>query len=288
MANHETDEVTGIETTGHEWDGIKELDNPLPRWWVFIFYGCIAVAVVYWVLMPAWPGPWGYSKGVLHLSDRVKVERDLKDLALRRGAEGAMLSTASLEEIEKNPKLQSYALAMGQSLFGDNCATCHGVGGGGGKGYPNLRDDVWLWGGKLEDIEHTITVGVRSTHPDTRNSQMPSFGRDAILKPNEINDLTEYVVHVSGRSADAAAVARAEPLFQANCAICHGPLAKGDQTKGAPDLTDHDWLYGSSREAIHDQIWNGRGGVMPSWANRLSPEAIKTLAVYVHANAAGQ
>lgn len=288
MSHRETDDVTGVETTGHEWDGIKELDNPLPRWWLFIFYGCIAVAIVYWILMPAWPGPWGYTKGLLHQSDRVNVSNDLAALDRQRGAEGAALKNASLEEIEKNPKLQAYALAMGQSLFGDNCATCHGVSGTGGKGYPNLRDDVWLWGGSLEDIQHTIQVGIRSSNPQTRMSQMPSFGADEILKGDQINDLTEYVVNLSGRPANSDAVARAAPVFVAQCAICHGPLGKGDKTKGAPDLTDHDWLYGSSRAAIHDQIWFGRGGVMPTWESRLSPVAIKALTVYVHANAAGQ
>ncbi|MCI3134368.1 cytochrome-c oxidase, cbb3-type subunit III [Phenylobacterium aquaticum] len=288
MSPRETDDVSGVETTGHEWDGIRELDNPLPRWWLWTFYACIVVAIVYWVLMPAWPGLHGYTHGTLKMSDRAQVVRDLDALKTQRSAEGAQLRNASLEQIEADPKLQAYALAVGQSIFGDNCATCHGTGGTGGKGYPNLRDDVWLWGGTPEDIQHTITVGVRSDHPDARFSQMPAFGKDQLLPAEQINDLTEYVVALSHRPANAGAVGRAAPIFQANCAICHGPEGKGDPTKGAPNLTDKDWLYGADRADIHGQIWNGRGGVMPSWQKRFDPETIKALAVYIHANAAGQ
>jgi cytochrome c oxidase cbb3-type subunit III len=282
------DEHTGLEDTGHEWDGIRELDRPLPRWWLWMWYASIAAAAAMWVLLPAWPTPWGATPGLLHLSDRVKVTQDLKALAAQRGAEARMLDKASLEQIEKDPKLQAYALSVGQSIFGDNCATCHGQGGTGGKGYPNLRDDVWLWGGKLEDIQHTITVGVRSGQPDARFSQMPAFGRDGILKPEQVDDLTEYVVALSHRQADRAAVARAAPLFQQDCAVCHGPAGTGNQAVGAPNLTDSDWLYGPDRGSIHGQIWNGRGGVMPSWRSRFDPATIKAIAVYIHANAGGQ
>lgn len=281
------DEHTGLEDTGHEWDGIRELDRPLPLWWLWTFYACILAAVICWILMPAWPTPWGNTPGVLRLSDRAKVAQDMKALAAQRGDEGRMLDGASLEQIEKDPKLQAYALQVGQSIFGDNCATCHGQGGTGGKGYPNLRDDVWLWGGSLEDIQHTITVGVRSGQPDARTSQMPAFGRDQVLKPEQVNDLTEYVVALSRRSANPAAVQRAAPIFQASCAVCHGPTGTGVQALGAPNLTDSDWLYGSDRASIHDQIWNGRGGVMPSWRARYDPATIKALAVYIHANAGG-
>ncbi len=284
----ETDAHTGVETTGHEWDGIKELDNPLPRWWLWTWYACIAFAVVYWVLMPSWPGVNGYLKGTLHKSDRAEVAQDLKALNAQRGAQMAQLRTASLETIEKTPALQALALNAGQSVFGDNCATCHGQGATGGKGYANLRDDVWLWGGSLEQIQQTITHGVRSGDPAMHQSQMPAFGRDEMLKANQVDDLTEYVVSLSHRSADRAAVARAQPLFAEQCSACHGPQGLGNQTLGAPNLTDADWLYGSDRKSIHEQIFNGRGGVMPAWGGRLSPETIKALAVYIHANAGGQ
>jgi cytochrome c oxidase cbb3-type subunit 3 len=289
----ERDQHTGLEDTGHEWDGIRELDRPLPRWWLWTWYACIAAAIVYWVLMPAWPLVHTNTPGLLGKSvlARVTIEQDLKALAAQRGAEAHMLDSASLEQIEKDPKLQAYSLAVGQSIFGDNCATCHGQGGAGGKGYPNLRDDVWLWGGTLEDIQRTITVGVRSGHPQARGAEtiMPSFGRDQMLTEAQISDLTEYVMALSHRKADPAAVARARQTFADQCAACHGPDGKGNPAKpGAPNLTDADWLYGSGREAIHDQIWFGRNGVMPTWEARFSPETIKALAVYVHANAGGE
>jgi cytochrome c oxidase cbb3-type subunit III len=288
MTDKHIDEVTGVETTGHEWDGIKELDSPLPRWWLWVFYASIAWAVVYWVLMPAWPGISGYTHGVLGASDRVQVTKELAALKTVRGAQAARLANASLEDIEHDPALQSVAFSIGQSMFGDNCATCHGVGGTGSKGYANLKDDVWLWGGSLEDIQKTITVGVRSTSPDTRNTKMPAFGRDAMLTHGQITNLVEYVVNLSGRPADQGKVEKARQLFADQCAACHGPAGLGNQAKGAPNLTDKEWLYGSDRKSIEEQIWSGHGGVMPTWAGRLDPTTIKALAVYVHANAAGQ
>ncbi len=274
-------------TTGHEWDGIRELDNPLPRWWLVIFYISIVVAIVYWILMPAWPGINGYTHGIRGQSDRVNLEHSLAKLQFLRGAQAVKLTNASLEQIETDPQLQSFALAVGASIFGDNCATCHGQGGTGGKGYANLRDDVWLWGGKLEDIQHTITVGVRSGAPE-RTTRMPSFGRENLLTEPQISDLTQYVLALSGRSKDQPAVNRAAPVFAAQCVSCHKADGKGDQTKGAPDLTDREWLYGSRPEDIREQITQGRGGVMPNWGKRFSPEIIKALAVYVHVNAGGQ
>lgn len=288
MSERKVDEHSGVETTGHEWDGIRELDNPLPRWWLWVFYASIVFAIVYWVLMPAWPGIHGYTPGVMHNSARANVDKELAQLRAQRGAEAIKLKNASLEQIEKDPELQSYALALGASVFGDNCATCHGAGGTGGKGYPNLRDDVWLHGGTLEQIQHTITYGVRTGEPGAVTTQMPAFGRDQLLKENEIDDLTEYVVALSHRPANKAAVFRAAPIFRDQCASCHGATGTGDQVKGAPNLTDNEYLYGPTREDIRGQIWNGRGGVMPTWGKRFDPETIKALTVYVHANAGGQ
>jgi cytochrome c oxidase cbb3-type subunit 3 len=290
MSDHDkdVDHVTGTETTGHEWDGIKELNTPLPRWWLWLFYLCIVWAIGYWILMPAWPGIYGYTHGVLNHSQRDEVTAEVAALKAARLTKDQELANASLAQIQANPDLLQFALAEGRATFGDNCAGCHGSGGQGARGYPNLNDDVWLWGGKLEDIQHTITVGVRSTSPDTRQSQMPAFGRDGMLKPAQIDDLTEYVVHLSGRAADVHAVQRATQLFADNCAMCHGPAGKGNRTMGAPNLTDNDWLYGPTRDDIHDQIWNGHGGVMPTWGGRLSPEEIKALAVYVHSLGGGE
>lgn len=282
MSRKEVDEISGTQTTGHEWDGIKELDTPMPRWWLGMYWGCIIWAIGYWVVYPAWPGITSYTHGILNHSQRDEVTANVAALKTARVAHEAALAKASLAEIQKNPDLLQFAMAEGKAAFGDNCAPCHGAGGQGAHGYPNLNDDVWLWGGKLSDIQHTITVGVRSTSPETRQSQMPAFGRDGILKPQQVDDLADYVVHLSGRPADARAVKRATPLFADNCAACHGPDGKGNRTMGAPNLTDNDWLYGPARDDIHDQIWNGHGGVMPTWGGRLSPEEIKALAVYVH------
>ncbi len=287
MSEPVRDEHTGVDTTGHEWDGIRELDNPLPRWWLWVWYATIAFSIVYWVLMPAWPGISGYTRGVLGQSDRADVAADLRDLQALRGEREARLVNASLEEIERDPDLQAHALAVGQSVFGDNCASCHGVGGAGARGYPNLRDDVWLWGGSLQEIEHTIRVGVRSGHEQTRTSMMPAFGRDRMLDARQVSDLTEYVVALSGREANAAAVSRAAQLYADNCAACHAPNGTGMQEMGAPNLTDREWLYGSDRASISGQIHNGRNGVMPAWESRFSPGVIKALAVYIHANAGG-
>lgn len=288
MSERERDDHSGTETTGHEWDGIKELDTPLPRWWLWTWYGSIAVAIVYWILMPAWPGITGYTRGLLGQSDRTDLSGELARLETVRGQGLVKLKVASLAEIEKDPQLQAYALQVGQSVFGDNCATCHGSGGGGARGYPNLRDDIWLWGGSLEEIQHTIRVGVRSGNAHARGeNQMPAFGRDQMLTAAQIGDLAEYVMALSGRNADAAAVARARQTFADQCAACHGPAGAGDRGKGAPNLTDGEWLYGAGREAITAQLFNGRNGVMPAWETRFSPETVKALAVYVHANAAG-
>lgn len=287
MSDPVRDEHTGVDTTGHEWDGIRELDNPLPRWWLWVWYGSMVAAAIYWVLMPAWPGLTGYTPGVLGQSDRAELAQDLKALQAQRGAQETLLQSASLEQIEGDPELLAHAMAVGQSVFGDNCATCHGAGGGGATGYPNLRDDVWLWGGSLTDIEHTLRVGVRSGHAETRTSLMPAFGRDGMLNGAQTSDLTEYVVALSGREADAAAAGRAQTLYADNCAACHGPTGGGDRTLGAPNLTDREWLYGSDRVSIRGQIHNGRNGVMPTWEGRFTPAVIKALAVYIHANAAG-
>lgn len=277
----------GKPTTGHQWDGIQEFDNPLPRWWLWIFYATIVFAIGYWVVMPAWPGISGYTQGLRNHSDRVILQDELAELDVIRGESAAYLANASLQEIETDPELQSLALAIGTSVFGDNCATCHGPGGTGSSGYPNLRDDEWLWGGQLEQIHHTINVGVRQGTED-RTSDMPNFGRDRMLSDEEIADLTEYVVALSGREANAEAVEAAAPIYKQQCESCHGPEGTGDQTKGAPDLTDQVWLYGSDRDAISTQIHEGRGGVMPAWGPRFDEAVVKALAVYIHVNSGGE
>jgi cytochrome c oxidase cbb3-type subunit 3 len=289
MAEKEVDAHSGVETTGHSWDGIKELNNPLPRWWVIIFWVSILWSVAYWVFMPSWPGLSGYLKGTRHHSERENVENVLASVGAARSDQmRQLLGAGSIEAIEKDPELLQYAMTAGQSLFGDNCATCHGAGGAGNAGYPSLVDDDWLWGGKLSDIQTTLHYGIRSTNPNTRFNQMLAFGRDGILTADQIGDLVEYVIQLSGRDANAAAASRGGAVFAQQCASCHGADGKGNQSLGAPSLTDRIWLYGGERQDIQQSIYLGRNGVMPAWAGRLSEEQITALAVYVHSLGGGE
>ncbi len=284
------DEHTGMTTTGHEWDGIEELNTPLPRWWLWTFYACIIWSVAYWVVYPAWPLVSSYTKGVIEYSSRGDVEIDI---SLAKAAKSQMvdkLSTASLADIVKNPELTSFAIAQGRAAFGDNCAACHGAGGAGSKGYPNLNDDDWLWGGKLEDIYLTLQHGIRvSTDDTTRLSLMPAFGRDGVLKPKEIESVADYVRSLSGLSTDKSIdLGFGAKVFAENCASCHGENGKGMQEQGAPNLTDAIWLYGSDKATIIEGIKNGRGGIMPAWNTRLDDTTIKALTIYVHSLGGGQ
>ena len=290
MAEHsrDVDAVSGVETTGHEWDGLKELNNPLPRWWLWVFYACIVWAIGYWILMPSWPLVSGYTHGLLGASQREQGIASFDAAMASRAKEGAVLTDASLEEIEKNPQLLAFALAQGKAAFGDNCAPCHGSGATGSLGYPNLQDDDWMWGGTLADIAHTITVGIRSTSPDTRVGDMLAFGTDGVLDKTQIRDVTAYVRTLSGLApAEGADVAAGQQVFAENCVACHGDAGKGNPEFGAPNLTDNIWLYGGSTEQIERTITAGRKGVMPTWSGRLDPTTIKSLAVYVHSLGGG-
>lgn len=278
----EVDKLTGTSTTGHEWDGIRELNTPLPRWWLWTFYATIVFAVVYWILYPAWPLVNGATQGVLGWHARAAVETDLKELRAERGPMVAKLSAASLTQIVGNQQLLDFARAEGRVAFADNCAPCHGAGGGGAKGYPNLNDDDWLWGGKLAQIEQTITHGARSGDPKGHQGNMPAFGRDKILKPEQISLVADYVRSLSGLGVEKGAdLAAGKKIFESNCVVCHGPDGKGKNTVGSANLTDKIWLYGSSKQTIVKTITDGRGGVMPAWGGRLSNPTIKALTVYV-------
>ncbi|MEZ5956336.1 MAG: cytochrome-c oxidase, cbb3-type subunit III [Hyphomonadaceae bacterium] len=288
----ERDDHSGTDTTGHEWDGIKELDTPLPRWWLYIFYACIVAAVVYWVLMPAWPMANGYTRGVLDWSDRRNVAAEVQTLEASRAPLFERLARATSADLAADPELQEFARAAGESVFGDNCQTCHGAGGAGAPGYPVLADDVWIWGGSMDDIEHTLRVGIRSGHADARMSMMPAFGRDHLLTGAQISDVTEHVIAVSSASSrlepDMRAAARGAVIYQEQCAVCHGATGAGDRNVGAPSLNDDVWLYGGSREEIRSQIELGRGGVMPSWERRFDAGTLRALAYYVHQMGGGE
>jgi cytochrome c oxidase cbb3-type subunit 3 len=290
MTDHsDIDRVSGTATTGHEWDGIKELNTPLPRWWIITFYLTIAWAVGYWVLYPAWPLLWSNTTGILHYSTRANVAVELANLEKIRGEKMAALGAASLADIEKDPGMLALARARGKTVFGDNCAPCHGSGATGAKGYPNLNDDDWLWGGTLDQIAQTIRFGARSGNAKGHESQMLAFGKDGTLKGDQIVTVANYVRSLSGLPTrpgyDAAQGAK---IFADNCTACHGEAGKGNQDLGAPNLTDQIWLYGSDEATIIETITNGRAGVMPAWDGRLDPITIKVMAVYVHSLGGGK
>jgi cytochrome c oxidase cbb3-type subunit 3 len=276
------DAITGTATTGHEWDGLRELNTPLPRWWLWLFYLTIVWAVGYWVVYPAWPLLTNSTQGVFGWHSRAAIETDLADLKAMRGPMVEKLAAASVSDIVADPQLLDFARAQGRVAFADNCAPCHGAGGGGAKGYPNLNDDDWLWGGKLADIENTVRHGARSGDDKGHAGNMPAFGRDNILKPSEISAVADYVRSLSGLPAEAGAdLTLGKKLFADNCAVCHGPDGKGNREVGSANLTDKIWLYASDKATIVQGIVNGRGGVMPNWQGRLDESTIKALVVYV-------
>jgi len=290
MTEHsDIDHVSGRSTTGHEWDGIKELNTPLPRWWVISFYLTILWSIGYWIVYPAWPLLWSHTTGIWNYSTRAEVASELANLEKIRGDKMVALGAASLEEIEKNPALLALARARGKTVFGDNCAPCHGSGGAGAKGYPNLNDDEWLWGGSLDQIMQTIQFGARSGHQKAHEGAMLAFGKDGILKKDEIITVANFVRSLSGLSTAAGYNAAAgAKLFADNCSSCHGDNGKGNQDLGAPNLTDKIWLYGSDEATLVETIGNGRAGVMPAWIGRLDPSTIKALTVYVHSLGGGK
>jgi cytochrome c oxidase cbb3-type subunit 3 len=289
MAKQEIDAVTGTATTGHEWDGIKELNTPLPRWWLYTFYACTVWAVLYWIAYPAWPLVSSYTSGVLGYSSRANLAGDLAALQALRGEKAILLGKTELVDVEKDPALLAFARAQGRAAFGDNCAPCHGTGATGSKGFPNLNDDDWLWGGSLEQIMKTIQYGARSGHAEGHEGQMLAFGKDGVLKPDEIVTVANYVRSLSGLPTrpgfDKAA---GEKIFTENCTVCHGENAKGNPEFGAPNLTDRIWLYGSEEATIIETVTNGRAGVMPAWEGRLDTGTIKAMAVYVHSLGGGK
>jgi cytochrome c oxidase cbb3-type subunit 3 len=289
MSKIEHDEVTGTATTGHEWDGIKELNTPLPKWWLYTFYACIAWAAAYTVAYPAWPLINGATPGVLGYSSRADVAEEITAAKAAQGDQLARIAAASVEDILKDPAMLAFATAGGAAAFKVNCVQCHGSGAAGSPGYPNLNDDDWLWGGTAGAIHTTLQNGIRYTlNSDTRDSQMPAFGADGILTGEQITDVANHVVSLSGGEADAAAAGRGTQIYADNCAACHGDDGKGMVELGAPNLTDAISLFGNTVETVKAQVTKPRHGVMPAWAGRLDETTIKQLAVYVHSLGGGQ
>lgn len=287
MATIEKDPVTGRNTTGHEWDGIKELNTPLPKWWVYVFYACIVWSVGYWVVYPAWPSLTTYTKGMFGYSSRAELATDMTAAKAAKGVWLAQFETASVEDIKKDQTLLNYALAGGKSIFAENCAPCHGSGGAGAYGYPTLADDEWIWGGSLDEIKQTISFGVRNANAESRAGEMPKFGADGILQPEQIATVANYVVTIS-KGAGAAAEGDGAALFVENCAACHAEDGSGQAALGAPALNNGLWLYKGGAEGVAAQIATPKHGSMPAWAERLDETAIKQLTVYVHSLGGGK
>ena len=284
MADATRDPITGTTTTGHEWNGIEELDTPIPRVVLFFLAAATLFAIGYWFLMPAWPLGVTYTKGLLGIDQRQVVTEQVRDAAAERASWTAKLDKASFPEIAADPALMRHVRDTGRTLFTDNCAVCHGPEGRGGPGFPNLAAGAWLWGGSPETIAETIRVGINGTAKDTRTAQMMAFGRDGILQREQVLAVAAYVRSLSGLKQDEAEQARVsagKEVFAANCVACHGENAKGQHDLGAPDLTDANWIYGGDLQSVVNSIHGGRQGHMPTWEGRLSPTEIKLLALYV-------
>ncbi|TCV72080.1 cytochrome-c oxidase, cbb3-type subunit III [Neorhizobium sp. S3-V5DH] len=287
MADKHIDEISGVETTGHEWDGIRELNNPMPRWWVWTFYATIVWALGYTILYPAWPMVSDATRGALGYSSRADLAADVEGARIATGGIVEKISSSSLDEILADQQLSQFATAGGAAAFRVNCTPCHGTGASGGQGYPNLNDDEWLWGGDVNAIYQSIAHGIRdSVDPETRVSEMPAFAD--MLKPEEVRQVSSYVVSLTGTPRDPSLVDAGKQLFADNCISCHGEKAEGNRDMGAPNLGDAIWLKVRDETEIAKQIQSPRHGVMPAWATRLGDATVKQLAVYVHSLGGGE
>ena len=286
MSDHKT---PSDGTTGHEWDGIKEWNNPLPRWWLYILYATIVFSIVYVVLYPALPGITGATAGTLRYNSRRELMAEMAAVDASRAATLQKLVATPINELPNNPELMRFAVQKGKAAFKVNCVQCHGSGAAGLKGYPNLNDDDWLWGGNMETIHTTLVHGIRYPYDEeTRQSAMPAFGRDELLTPAQIDQSVEYVRKISRQEHDAKKAAAGSAIFAEQCALCHGADGRGNKELGAPNLTDAIWLYGGDRAALTHTIVNARNGVMPGWQQRLDPATITALTAYVHSLGGGE
>lgn len=281
----ERDPITGRTTTGHEWNGIEELNTPVPRVVLFFLTVTTLFAIGYWIAMPAWPLWSTYTKGILGNDQREIVAKQVADAHQARAPWTDKIATMEFAAIQGDPDLMKRVQLAGRTLFEDNCAACHGVKATGGPGFPNLSAKSWLWGGTPDKIAETIRIGINSTNEGTRISQMTAFGRDGVLNATQIANVVAYVRSLSGlggsEPGEAEAIAAGKEVFAANCVSCHGEDGKGKQDVGAPDLTDKYWIYGGDLDTVFTTVYSGRQGHMPHWEGRLSPVDIKILALYV-------
>ncbi len=277
------------DTTGHSWDGIEEYNNPLPRWWLWTFYLTIFWGVLYTIAYPAWPLVNSATQGLLGQNNRIAVAEEIKRFEEANAPVEAKLVATDLTEISSDPDLVNYTQNAGGAIFRTWCAQCHGSGAAGAKGYPNLLDNDWLWGGTMEDIHFTISHGIRNNEdPDARYSEMPRFGADELLEPEQIDQVVQYVLQLSGQEHDAGLAAAGATVYADNCSACHAEDGTGDRFQGAPNLTDAIWLYGGDAAALTETVTNARFGVMPAWSGRLSEADIRAVSAWVHSRGGGE
>lgn len=287
--NKRIDEPTGTQTVGHEWDGIEELNTPLPRWWLWTFYATVIWGIAYTVLYPAWPMISNATAGTLGWSSRGQLAAEMAAETERRAPIISAIAATDIAALPANAELMQAAVEGGRAAFRVHCVQCHGTGAAGSPGYPNLNDDDWLWGGDIASIHTSIVHGIRNPdHAETRMSMMPAFGRDGILTAAQVQDVVSHVRVISGQEQASPSATNGAALYATNCAVCHGPTGAGDRTLGAPRLSDGIWLYGGSREALTATVTNARQGVMPRWGHRLDDATVKMLAAYVHSLGGGE
>lgn len=288
MANQKKiDPETGVETTGHSWDGVEELNNPMPRWWLWTFYATVAWSLLYVIAYPAIPLINRATGGLFGWSTRGEVAQDIAAFEASQAELRESLVTVDLRVLPENEALYRYAVQAGASIFRNNCSQCHGSGAAGAVGYPNLLDDAWLWGGTIDEIAYTVRHGIRNEEdPDARYSEMPAFGE--ILAEEEIDALVQHVLAISGQEHEAAQAEVGAGLFLENCVACHGEDGLGLRDLGAPNLTDAIWLYGGDPETLHETITYSRFGVMPPWGERLGEANVRAVSAYVHQLGGGE
>jgi cytochrome c oxidase cbb3-type subunit 3 len=281
MSVKERDPLTGHMTTGHEWNGITELNTRVPRAvWFFIIVTHIW-AVAMWFLVPAWPLVTTYTEGLLGIDQRDQVEQEIAAATIARSDWTNQIIEQPISDIRADAALMNRVGTTAPALFGDNCAACHGTAASGGPGYPSLVDQAWLWGGDAEAIMETLRVGINAQHPETRRSQMLAFGRLGVLSSTEVRTLVDHVQSLSVEGISPGNAGEGAALFAQHCASCHGEDGSGLQSMGAPDLTDDFWIYGGDARTIFDTIWDGREGLMPAWDDRLSLADRKILTIYL-------
>ncbi|PCJ76352.1 MAG: cytochrome-c oxidase, cbb3-type subunit III [Rhodobacteraceae bacterium] len=290
MARKPEKKTKVVETTGHEWDGITELDNPMPRWWLWTFYLTIIWGIGYMIAYPAWPMINGATPGLLGYSSRAEVAKDIATVDAANAPLNDKIVSLDLAAIAGDAEVGNYAVSAGGAVFRTFCIQCHGSGAAGSVGYPNLRDDDWLWGGDIETIYTTISHGIRADEDeDTRLSEMPVFGDDYLSK-EEIAQAAQFVLSLTGRATDETLLEAGAVVFEDNCSACHGVDGTGDINVGAPNLADAIWLYGSDLASVTDTITNSRAGVMPAWSavGRLNEAQLRQVTVYVHELGGGE